>query len=95
MFDVQQEYEKRMAALSGREKVTRAAVLLKWSRDVIARQILEQKPVLNPEILKWKVAQRVYAAEPAVLALTQQAIDRVSESQNSTDASSILGPETV
>jgi len=78
VIDVQQEYENRMAALSGQEKVARSVSMWKWSRDVIARQILEQEPDCDPEILKWKVAQRVYASEPAVLALIQQALDRVS-----------------
>lgn len=78
MTDIQKIYDDRMAALTPQERMDRASAMLKWAREFIARQILESEPDCEEELLKLKVAQRMYSTNAGALALIQEEIDRVS-----------------
>lgn len=68
----EQLYEERMDLLSPQERMARCVALLKWTRDLLARQIKEELGEIEPERLKWEVALRMYGADP----LARVAIER-------------------
>lgn len=78
MHDIQKIYDDSMADLTPAERIARASAMLKWTRDFIARQILEEDPDCGEELLRLKVAARMYGSQPQVMALIQQEIERVS-----------------
>jgi hypothetical protein len=78
MTEIQKLYDERIAAMTPAERVARTSAMLKWTRDFIARQILEEDPDCAQELLKLKVAARMYGSQTQVMALIQQEIERVS-----------------
>lgn len=71
-------YEARLAALSPCERVARSAAMLKWSRDLLARLVLQELGTISHERLKWEVAKRMYGASPVALALIEKKLADVS-----------------
>ena len=63
MPNSQQEYQTRMDQLSGKERVARAMRMLQWTREMLARQIVEESGAMSHERLKWEVALRLYGAD--------------------------------
>lgn len=62
MSKSQQEYQTRMDQLSGKERVARAMRMLQWTRERLARPIVEELGEMSHERLKWGVALRLYGA---------------------------------
>ena len=44
---VEREYQKRVDAMSVAEKMQRSMAMLKWARDMIAREILAENPGIS------------------------------------------------
>ncbi len=63
MSRIENEYQSRMAALSGRERVSRSLALLQWSHEMLAGQILSEKGRMSDERLKWEIALRRYGGQ--------------------------------
>jgi hypothetical protein len=78
MSPIEQEYQTRMDALSGRERIARSLALLAWSRQMIARQIIAERGEMSEERLKWEVALRLYGSEPAVCQMIESELTDVS-----------------
>ena len=76
---VEREYQARIDAMSIAEKVARAAAMLRWAREMIAREIQSAKPGISAERLKWEVALRQYGSEPQVRALIESMLARVPD----------------
>jgi hypothetical protein len=76
--DIEIEYQRRVAAMSIREKVERSAAMLAWTRQQMAARIRRQFPELTDEQLKWHVALKLYESEPAVAAMIQGHLANVS-----------------
>ena len=72
------EYQRRMDAMSIREKVERSAAMLAWTRQQIASRIRQQSPELTDGQLKWHVALKLYESEPAIVAMIQGHLANVS-----------------
>jgi hypothetical protein len=72
------EYQRRLDAMSIREKVERSAAMLAWTRQQIASRIRRQSPQLTDEQLKLHVALQLYESEPSVVALIQGHLANVS-----------------
>lgn len=71
---IEEEYRARVDALAPHERVARSAAMFQWTREMIGRQILEERRVagaaeITAEELKWRIALRMYADEPPVVAL--------------------------
>ena len=80
---IEAEYRARINALAPHERVARSAAMFQWTREMIGRQICKEQletggEVLSGEKLKWQIALRMYAAEPAVVALIQRRLADVS-----------------
>lgn len=75
---VEQHYISRMDALSPQERIARCVAMLKWTRDLLARQIIAELGEMPYERLKWEVAKRMYGADPAARAIIDQRLDDVS-----------------
>jgi hypothetical protein len=75
---VEQQYTSRMDALSPQERIARCVSMLKWTRDLLARQIIVELGEMPDERLKWEVAKRMYGADPAARAIIEQRLDDVS-----------------
>ncbi len=71
------EYQRRVDAMSIREKVERSAAMLAWTRQQMASRIRQQSPELTDEQLKWHVALTLYESEPAVVAMIQGHLAKV------------------
>lgn len=61
-----------MDALSVKERVARSMTMLKWTRDMIARQVVAESGPMSNERLKWEVALRLYGSDK----ITREMIER-------------------
>ena len=63
-------------ALAPHERLAIAAGMHQWMREAIGRQIQQQRSddeePLSADELKWRVALRVYCAEPGVVQLIEE-----------------------
>ncbi len=75
---VEDAYQKAVDAMTPAEKFRRVEGFYKWVRDLYARQILEEHGPMSDELLKWRVALRIYGRQPATKALIEAEIERVS-----------------
>ena len=66
-----------MDALSPQERIARCAAMLKWTRDLLARQVTEELGPLSDERLKWEVARRMYGSDPTAKAIIDQRLKNV------------------
>jgi hypothetical protein len=78
MGPIEQEYQSRMDALSGRERIARSLALLAWSRQMIARRITAERGEMSEERLKWEVALRLYGSDPTVRRMIENELTDVS-----------------
>ena len=76
---VEQKYQSRMDSLSPKERVARCAAMLKWTRDLLARQVIDELGAMSAERLKWEVARRMYGADPAASALIDRKLANVPD----------------
>lgn len=77
MNTIGKEYEKRMDALTPKERMARAASMHRWSREIIARRIASNEGHLYPERMKWLVAMREYGANSMTRDLIRKALGHV------------------
>ena len=75
---VEQQYNSRMDALSPQERIARCAAMLKWTRDLLARQVIAELGAISEERLKWEVARRMYGSDPTAKAIIDQRLEDVS-----------------
>ena len=78
MSTIDREYQARMDALSVKERVARSMAMLKWSRDMIARQVITELGPMSDERLKWEVALRLYGSEKATREMIERKLADVS-----------------
>ena len=76
---VEREYYERIAAMTPKQRVARAAALLQWARQLMARQIVADGGPVRPERLKWLVALRQYGSDPTVRAMIERILERVPD----------------
>jgi len=72
------EYQRRIDAMSIKEKVERSAAMLAWTRQQIACRIRSEQANLTDEQIKWRVALKLYESEPNVVAMIHEHLDDVS-----------------
>ena len=72
MSVVEQEYRKRVDAMSPVDKMHRMEQLLNWTRELIARQVRLNKGNVSDEQIKWEVCLRMYGDDPRFRKLLQQ-----------------------
>ena len=75
---VEQQYLSRIDLLSPQERVARCAAMLKWTRDLLGRQVIDEFGAMSPERLKWEVARRLYGSDPAIRAIIDRELADVS-----------------
>ena len=63
MKSVEKLDQSRLIALTGKERIARSAVMLKWTREMIARQIESAIGPVSTERLEWEVALRLYSGD--------------------------------
>ena len=68
---VEQEYQKRIGELTSVERVDRASAMFQWTREMLARRVVDELGPVSPERLKWEVALRLYGDEPAVRSMIE------------------------
>ena len=76
--EVELEYQRRIQAMSIRERVERSAAMFAWTRQQMARRIRLEDPQLSDEEIKWRVALKLYEKEPEIVKLIQEHLQRVS-----------------
>ena len=72
MSTVEQEYQRKIDRLSGKERVARSMAVLQWTRETLARQIVAESGTMRDEQLKWEVARRLYGSDPAIQELIER-----------------------
>lgn len=75
---VEEVYQQRIAAMTPAEKIERMCALNAWARWNLARVITEELGPLPPEVLKWRVALRLYGQNPDCRRLIEEQLERVS-----------------
>ncbi len=63
MSTIESEYQSRMSNLEGAERVARAMSMFRWTREMLARQIVAEQGDMTDERLKLQVALRLYGAD--------------------------------
>ena len=76
--EVELEYQRRIQAMSIRERVERSVAMFAWTRQQMARRIRLEDPQLSDEEIKWRVALKLYEKEPEIVKLIQEHLQRVS-----------------
>ena len=76
--EIEEEYQRRVAAMSIKEKMSRSAAMLAWTRQQMAIRIRAKQPDLSDEQLKWQVALEMYQSEPEVVAMINRYLENVS-----------------
>ncbi|OYP35018.1 hypothetical protein CGZ80_13500 [Rhodopirellula sp. MGV] len=76
--EVELEYERRWRAMSPAEKLSRSAAMLTWTRQQIARRLRSSEPSLSDEVVRWRVALKLYEREPEVVKLILEKLASVS-----------------
>ena len=77
-IDVEEEYQRRIAAMAPWEKVARSAAMFAWTRQQMAARIRKENPELSDEQLKWYVALELYQDEPQVVEMIKEHLKHVS-----------------
>lgn len=72
--------------MTPQERVRRGFSLSMSARKVIAHQIRLENPALNDREVRLRVAEQIYMAEPAVLALIEQARERARGGEERRDS---------
>ena len=75
---IEQEYQSRMDALPGKERIARSLALLAWTRQMIARRIIAERGEMSEERLKWEVAFQLYGGDPTVCRMIESELADVS-----------------
>ena len=78
LSEIEIEYQTRLDSMTPAERVARSAAMFAWTREQLARQIVAADGEMPEEILKWKVALRLYGNEPEVRKLIEQRMADVS-----------------
>ncbi len=74
---VEEVYQQRIAAMTPAEKIERMRALNAWARWNVARLITEELGPLPPEVLRWRVALRLYVRNPVCRQLIEEQLERV------------------
>ena len=53
--------------------------MLKWARDLLARQVVSELGVVSEERLRWEVALRLYRADPVCCRMIERELADVSD----------------
>ena len=77
-WTVEQEYQSRMAALTPAERVERSVAMFNMTRESIGRQVIAELGDISYDRLRWEVALRMYASEPAICEMIRERLNDVS-----------------
>jgi hypothetical protein len=75
---VELAYQHRTDSMSPAERVARSAAMFQWTRDQLARQISAEQGLMPAEVLKWRVALRLYGKEPEIRDMIEKKLADVS-----------------
>ena len=67
-----------MAALTPVERVARSIAMFNMMRESIGRQVIAEHGEMSYDRLRWEVALRMYASEPAVCDMIRERLKDVS-----------------
>jgi hypothetical protein len=74
---IELKYRERIDALTPKERVARAALMFRWAREAIARQLVADLGPMSSDRLKWLVALRQYGADSATREMIQGVLENV------------------
>ena len=72
------EYRNRIDAMTPAERVSRSAAMFVLTRNQIERQIVLAEGEMEPEVLKWKIALRLYGNSAIIRQLIARELANVS-----------------
>ncbi len=75
---IELEYQRRTDAMTAAERVARSAAMFQWTRDQLARQITSESGEMPDEVLRLRVALRLYGREPEVRNMIERKLADVS-----------------
>jgi hypothetical protein len=61
--------------MTPRERIARASAMTAWANAVVARSILAERGAMSSERLRWEVARRRYASDPAICRMIDRQLD--------------------
>jgi hypothetical protein len=79
MTPIEQKYQARIDAMSPDERMDRASSLFNWVRENIARQIVAESGPVDPEVLKWRIALRLYGDDPVTRLMIEEKLASVAD----------------
>ena len=79
LSEVELEYQRRVSAMTPKEKMARCAAMFSWHCQQMARQIHTANPELTNLQVQWNVALKLYENEPEVVKLIKENFPHVSD----------------
>jgi hypothetical protein len=76
--DIDIAYFGRIKTMTPAERLSRCAAMLDWTRQQIALRLKQEDQSISPQVLKWKVALRLYQNEPEIVKLIESQLANVS-----------------
>ena len=77
MSVVEDTYRRAVDAMTPADKIARMVALNRWAHWNIERCITEEEGPLPPELMKWRVALRLYGRDPVCRQLIEEQLARV------------------
>lgn len=72
---VEATYRSLIAAVTPSERIACASAMTSWANATVARQILAERGPMSSERLRWEVARRRYASDPAILRMIDRHLE--------------------
>jgi len=76
---VEQTYQSIIDRMPPAERLARSVSLFYWVRENIGRQIIAESGPLPPEVLKWRIALRLYGGDPVSRCMIEEKLASVSD----------------
>ena len=78
MSDTEKYYQNAIDQMSPKDRMARSVALLKWARELVARQIRSEFGPMSDERLRWEVALRMYGRDPRAREMIENELANVS-----------------
>ena len=75
---IEHAYQDLVESMTPAERVARSASMFEWTREQLARQIVAERGSLDPELIKWNVALRLYRGDRTIGDLIERKLADVS-----------------
>ena len=74
---IEATYRSLVAAMTPLERIASASAMTSWANAMVASRILAERGPMSSERLRWEVARRRYASDPAIVRMIDRHLETV------------------